>query len=364
MTEHELQYCWKNLLFNQRELKTNTGESIEILSPGEWNSGPGPDFLNGSVRINNIVHFGSIELHLRAKDWYFHNHHFDSTYNNVILHVVVNSYDIHSGITRNSLHEAIPTLEIKPLPHKEIHSIIPCKTHFINEAALITQLEQASKLYLNELSLRLLKHFNSKSGIELGFKTASIIHLFDLIGKPYYSNQTKDFAEVLIRNLENDPTRTLSSTPLFKHIGRGKSLNERVQLAGSLSHDLYTHQLPSSLKEFELSVFHFSNNIYTLFGNSDWAKHIIRSWLLVSMYTWSTLVYSTQAMEWLSKKWQLFEIQLPDSVKTQESVQLLHQTCAEHNLKVNRSLFLDQHKIFCSQKLCLSCNLSDMQTGS
>src|SRR5690606_16220320 len=133
------------------------------------NSGPGPDFLNGRVRLNNAVHYGSIELHLKAKDWYIHNHHVDSNYNNVILHVVLKSDKSDAETTRNQLNEGIPTLVIEPIQHRQIHKTIPCKTHFINEIALISQLEQASKLYLNELSLRLLNHFDSKLGIELGF---------------------------------------------------------------------------------------------------------------------------------------------------------------------------------------------------
>ena len=47
---------------------------------------------------------GQVEIHVRASDWFKHNHHNDANYDSVILHVVYEN-------DTDSLN--IPTLEIK-----------------------------------------------------------------------------------------------------------------------------------------------------------------------------------------------------------------------------------------------------------
>lgn len=61
---------------------------MQIRSTGAWNRESGPDFKNAAIIIGNEKLKGDIEVHLRASDWFAHNHHHDPAYNNVILHVV------------------------------------------------------------------------------------------------------------------------------------------------------------------------------------------------------------------------------------------------------------------------------------
>ncbi len=88
MTEKLLQYIWNAQYLNTHSLKTLTGESLEILQPGKWNTQQGPDFVQARIRINNTQLAGNIELHLRSSDWFAHKHQWDRNYRNVILHVV------------------------------------------------------------------------------------------------------------------------------------------------------------------------------------------------------------------------------------------------------------------------------------
>jgi hypothetical protein len=88
MQEALLQYIWKNSLFIKEKYKSDTEESVTIIDPGSYNTDGGPDFTNAKVKINDTLWAGNIEIHLRASDWYKHNHHVDQAYNNVILHVV------------------------------------------------------------------------------------------------------------------------------------------------------------------------------------------------------------------------------------------------------------------------------------
>jgi hypothetical protein len=70
-----------------KNLKTTSGESITVISPGIWNQGAGPDFLKAHLKINGEDRLGDIEIHLTADDWTHHCHHQNTAYDNVILHV-------------------------------------------------------------------------------------------------------------------------------------------------------------------------------------------------------------------------------------------------------------------------------------
>lgn len=91
ITEKLLHFIWQFQYFNKAELQTEEGEDLQILKQGTHNLNQGPDFSNGSVKIDNIILAGNIELHINASDWYKHHHTNDRNYSNVVLHVVWNN---------------------------------------------------------------------------------------------------------------------------------------------------------------------------------------------------------------------------------------------------------------------------------
>src|SRR6187455_758570 len=88
MTERLLQFIWQFQYFNQGELQSTSGEAIQIIFPGTYNTNQGPDFNDAKIKIGKTTWAGNVELHLRSSDWNKHNHQKDKNYNNVILHVV------------------------------------------------------------------------------------------------------------------------------------------------------------------------------------------------------------------------------------------------------------------------------------
>ena len=103
MKEEFIYYLWENRLLSL-DLRTTDGDDITIISLGNRNYDAGADFINARIKIGDTLWAGQVEIHVRASDWFRHNHHNDDNYNNVILHVVYEN-DI------DSLN--IPTLEIK-----------------------------------------------------------------------------------------------------------------------------------------------------------------------------------------------------------------------------------------------------------
>ncbi len=109
MNEDFLHYVWKFGVFDKTDLKTTSGESINITKPGEHNYNSGPDFFNSQLKLNETLWVGNVEIHINSSDWDKHFHQNDKAYNNVILHVVFN----HDKEIKNELGETLPVLELK-----------------------------------------------------------------------------------------------------------------------------------------------------------------------------------------------------------------------------------------------------------
>jgi hypothetical protein len=78
-------------------------ESCQLIYAGRPGASPGPDirdailsftsyhsrteYATATNRVENIV--GDVEIHIRATDWFAHQHHTDARYNNVVLHIVL-----------------------------------------------------------------------------------------------------------------------------------------------------------------------------------------------------------------------------------------------------------------------------------
>ena len=71
--ELEVQSRWFSGNFSRDHL-SNHGQKISIISPGEWNHGAGPDFINATIEVDGERHHGPIELDLDSRNWERHGH--------------------------------------------------------------------------------------------------------------------------------------------------------------------------------------------------------------------------------------------------------------------------------------------------
>ena len=90
------------------KLFSSGGSKVAVLEPGEPNRDSGPDFLGAMLLIDGEVKRGDVEIHLRARSWYEHNHHSDPAFANVILHVV--AFEPKGDQTIDHAGRIIPTL--------------------------------------------------------------------------------------------------------------------------------------------------------------------------------------------------------------------------------------------------------------
>ena len=91
--ERLLQCIWFDQFIDPARLATSSGKSVEILKPGRWNTGRGPDFLDAEIKLAGEIQRGDVELHLQSAGWTQHAHHQDFEYNTVVLHVCLEASD-------------------------------------------------------------------------------------------------------------------------------------------------------------------------------------------------------------------------------------------------------------------------------
>lgn len=106
--EQLLHYVWKHKIFPLKELKTTTGQQVEVIDTGLANTDAGPDFFNAKLKLDGVLWIGNIEIHERSSDWFKHGHHADASYNSVILHI---ASEIDTEISRSN-GERIPQIQL------------------------------------------------------------------------------------------------------------------------------------------------------------------------------------------------------------------------------------------------------------
>ena len=85
--EKVIRCIWNDQLFCTPSLKTREGQKLEIVYPGYWNFGKGPDFTSATIKVNGKIYEGAVELHVYSTDWNAHGHFRNPDFDNVILHI-------------------------------------------------------------------------------------------------------------------------------------------------------------------------------------------------------------------------------------------------------------------------------------
>jgi hypothetical protein len=106
--EHLLHYVWKHKIFPLKELKTVSGQILEVIDTGLANRDAGPDFFNAKIKLDGVLWVGNVEIHTSSSDWVKHGHHLDRVYDNVVLHVA--TY-IDADVYRSN-GELVPQLQL------------------------------------------------------------------------------------------------------------------------------------------------------------------------------------------------------------------------------------------------------------
>lgn len=189
-SEAFLQWIWENGLFDTSGLRTECGKVVQILDPGDLNATDGPDFKFAKIVIDDLVWHGDVELHLKANDWYNHNHHLDANYNNVFLHVVANGKASEVEAQNGSkpyllnLGRYLSSNLKVFLQSFENQSELPCSgnVNFISEEVFREQLDKAHSEYLEKKADDILALYDPEMVPSKAWKKALILSVWDGLG--------------------------------------------------------------------------------------------------------------------------------------------------------------------------------------
>jgi len=113
---NELTLCIARHAGLTRRVTTIDGDQVDIIFPGHWTHGHGPDFRDAMVSLpDGQLLTGDVELHFRARDWERHQHHIDPAYNDVILHIVTS---VDGFVTRRANGGIVTTAPLSVSNHQ------------------------------------------------------------------------------------------------------------------------------------------------------------------------------------------------------------------------------------------------------
>jgi hypothetical protein len=130
--ENDVARAWWRLT-PQTQLPLADGQRCLLLYTGQAGGPAGPDVRDAVLRLlprspeeeaQQLV--GDVEFHLRASDWFVHEHQHDPRYNRVVLHVV--HYLDSSLPTRRADGSVVPTCSLLDLPRPPLDTPAwPCQ---------------------------------------------------------------------------------------------------------------------------------------------------------------------------------------------------------------------------------------------
>ncbi|MFL5627851.1 MAG: DUF2851 family protein, partial [Ktedonobacteraceae bacterium] len=161
--EHELARRWYALPAGVH-LPLSNGATCQLLFSGRHGSSAGPDVHDAIVRFarQETQSVGDVELHVRASDWFAHQHHNDARYNNVILHVVLVCDNTSPIVRQDGTH--IPMCSLYDLPSSSLprppaawpcHTVMPYlddkeRMRLLSKAGLL-RFEQKAHAFVEQL---------------------------------------------------------------------------------------------------------------------------------------------------------------------------------------------------------------------
>lgn len=204
--ERLYQYLWKHSMFGRR-LVLKDGREVTILRPGILNENSGPDFFAAKIKIKDTDWVGNIEIHVRASEWYRHNHDKDPAYDGVILHVVaIDDKDVKRGDG-----SIIPQVAVT-FP-EEFYSLYASLSENIRDVKC--------SLYLSSLNSVIKEDWLSTLAVErMQQKAERILEIHKESGGDWERTCFVAFARALGFGLNSDPFEMLARSLSLNHLSR------------------------------------------------------------------------------------------------------------------------------------------------
>lgn len=309
--EHWLHYLWKmkRLPIN---LFTTNGLPIQLLQTGIHNKESGPDFFNAILKIGAITWTGNVEIHIKSSDWKKHLHHLDSSYENVILHVVY-EHDLPIYVKE----EELPVLELKNYLSKDVLEKVGLFFASRNEIVCASSWSSVARIYVE-------KQLETAVSRRLQRKSLAIKHRWNELHNDLTALKIELLLKSLLTKVNELPGMELLQRVPYAIVFRLNAYQRTALLfavANLLpkepSSDEYTRKLQIEgdylLRKYNLAPMETSS--WKFFGCRPTAYPTIR------LVVFAQLLEEKQLLEWeeveiWSSWWQQLSIELPEYWKT------------------------------------------------
>lgn len=233
MTEEYLHFIWKTRRFFSTSLSDVSGGTIVIKRVGIHNLlNGGPDFGHAVIKIDEVELHGPIEIHVKSSDWYNHNHHNDSAYDNVVLHIV---YSHDREVVQNG--RKLPVLELRGLidwDHYHKFELFRSNNH---EIICGGQLQYSDPIFLKSMMEKALyEKICRKIDAVMGYVSNEQDALYFFLGAAYGGNQNMYPFLSLLRNVPSERLRELSPKKRYSLLLSESGVTERVDSLGERWH--------------------------------------------------------------------------------------------------------------------------------
>jgi hypothetical protein len=183
--ESEMYERWESRATTGTRLRSVDGTDILVLSRGERNDGPGPDYRDAVLIIGGELRVGAVEMHRHERDWFAHGHDRDDAYGAVILHVV------RTACKPPAL--AVPTVlegSIDAVAHERVRSAVnELSRDLLVECSWTRLLRRVTEIVRSETGLP----------IEQRLARAFVRRLFDALGYSANRRPMRRIAEALLQ---------------------------------------------------------------------------------------------------------------------------------------------------------------------
>jgi len=371
-SENILQWIWKNLLFDSRELKTTKGKSISIYDQGELNHSDGPDFLNAKILIDGLEWHGAVELHLQSSGWKQHGHNVDDSYNKVVLHVVVEN---NPKSVYTSLGEELPTLNLLPHLPYQLSSLIskfdqsyrlPCSgsIRYISEEAFLKQIEKAHKEYLEKKGNDFLSFYKPELLPSIAWKYALVLSVFDgfgisnnreamlKVGEWFLEHYKKNSKSVIDDALEFSGFGEIDSEINWNYKGvfPASHPKNRIVQAINMASSILVTPFDRFLEQNALDLWNTWANEFDLERNRR-LKVLYGTVYIPSLYVLGNLFYHSKLVKLSVLEWNRYQVPIPKSItKSFDNFQDINPKTYRKKLGA-----VHQFNTYCKARRCHEC---------
>ncbi len=368
-SEKILQWVWAEHLYQRCALKTTCGRPVKVLNPGRLNITDGPDFLDAEIQVGTTTWHGSVELHLKTNSWFRHGHHIDPVFDNVVLHVVLDSHpqkvECSNGSSPFTLN-LLPHLDSdlrEFLQHYFESPEIPCASNvrFIHPSAFEEQVRKAHREYLEKKVQDFFSFYDPELKLSEAWKGALIISLFDGLGISHNRIPMQQLAQVYLNKwnqYSEIPSEEIRELAFGRHskmrwnrksVRPGSQPEQRLRQADLLFKTLIKTGFEQFIELTEPEI--FWKQLLNLSGlrNTGRLRILYGSVYLPSLYALGALLAHRTLQQRVVDLWEELHSPVPDFIRR------AFDPIAQGSPQLKKLGVVHQFKSYCKPRHCSEC---------